>query len=165
MSKLEPKDLNFETIQQIFKDCIPVGNQTKNITAVSLQQISGGFPKDSDPVYFDTDKLEENKQNIQYLLGQLYAIHRGDVLLHMSDILKKYNGYLWSKDKIASIFILHLGMGIGQFSGPSAENLSCLIFEKIEPTLSPKDPNFEEWYKGYKQKILKKSGGQEPADD
>ena len=31
------------------------------------------------------------------------------------------------------LFLLHLGIGTAQFSGPSAEHLSCLIFEKIEP--------------------------------
>ena len=141
-----PMDLNFETIKQIFIDCVPVGEQTKNICAVTLQQIARGFPKDSEPVYFDTDKLDANKKTIRYLVGQLYVIHRGDILLPVSDILKKYNGYLWSKDKVASLFLLHLGIGTAQFSGPSAEHLSCLIFEKIEPTLSPKDPNFPAWW-------------------
>lgn len=141
-----PVDLNFDTVRAIFSECIPTANVSKNITAVSLQQISRGFPKDSEPVYFDTDKLDANKKTVRYLLGQLYAFHRGDVLLPIAVVLKKYNGYLWSKDKMASLYLLHLGMATGQFSGPSAENLSCLVFEIIKPTLSPKDPNFPEWW-------------------
>lgn len=165
MSNFEPKDLNFDTVKQIFQDCIPVGEQSKNICAVYLQQIARGFPEDSEPIYFDKDKLMENAENIRYLLGQLYTVHKGDTMLKIADILKKYNGYLWSKDKVASLFLLHLSIGAEQFSPPSADQMSCVIFEKIEPTLSPKDPRFKDWIKTYTPKTLKKSGGQEPADD
>ena len=74
MSNFEPKDLNFETVQQIFKECMPVENESKNICAVQLQQLMNGFPSDSEPIYFDIDKLEENKQNIKLNSHQIMKI-------------------------------------------------------------------------------------------
>ena len=165
MSNFEPKDLNFETIKELFLECLPVKGKSKNISAVCLQQVLSGFPKDSDPIYFDTDKLDENQAFVRYLFGQLYSIHQGERDLKLADILKKYNGYLWCKDKAASIFLLHLGMGTKIIAPPDATTGSCLVFDGTYPTLSPKDPRFDEWYKLYKEKVLRKKGGQEPADD
>ena len=150
--KFEPKDLNLETIKQIFQDCMPVEGKTKKYRSIILESVDKEFSKNSDKLYFDRDKLKENKLNIMYLLGQLYAVHRGDRSLKVSDILKKYNGYLWSKEKFASVLILHLGIGIDQFSSPDAVQLSCDIFDAIEPTLSPKDPRFPIWWEQNKIK-------------
>ena len=36
MSNFEPKDLNFETVQQIFKECMPVENESKNIIKIRI---------------------------------------------------------------------------------------------------------------------------------
>ena len=165
MSNFEPKDLNFETIKNLFLECLPVQGKTKNISAVYLQQAASGFEKDSEPIYFDTDKLDENREFVRYLFGQLYAIHQGEIDIKLTDILKKYNGYLWCKDKAASIFLLHLGMGTKTISPPDANTGSFLVFGGTYPTLSPKDPRFNEWYKLYEEKVLRKKQGQEVADN
>ena len=141
-----PVDLNFDTVRAIFIECLPVKGKTKNISAVYLQQAASGFPKDSEPIYFDTDKLDENRGFVQYLFGQLYGIHKGERDIKLTDVLKKYNGYLWCKEKEASVFLLHLGMGTRTIAPPDASTMSFLVFDGTYPTLSPKDPNFPEWW-------------------
>ena len=100
--------------------------------------------------------MDANVKNVRYLLGQLYTLHKAEFFLHLSDVLKKYNGYLWSKEKIAGIFLLLLGIGTGNVTPPEAENMRSLLNGDIEPTLSPKDPNFPKWWEQNKSKWEKR---------
>lgn len=108
---------------------------SKNFLRVILQQKSDGFPNDSKPFFFVINSIQ------------------------------KYDGTIWTDNQTSALLLLHLGMACGASSRMAPPQRSMYLSSDLLPTLSPKDPNFEEWYKRYKQKFLKKSGGQEPADD
>lgn len=59
--------------------------------------------------------------------------------------------------------LLHLGNAIALYNPFRADSKTTNFIQKIEPTLSPKDPKFTEWYKGYEEKI-KQSEGQTPDE-
>ena len=157
-------DLNSESIKDlIIKTRItPI---TKEVYEISLEQTSFGFQKNSKPLAFDANALDENIPNITYLFGQLQSIHERLHVLDLKDILKKYNGTFWSKEKTTPVYLLHLAIAAGLILPPQSTSKQCLIMQEIYPTISPNDPNFQSWYEQNKSKILKKKGGQEPADD
>lgn len=58
---------------------------------------------------------------------------------------------------------LHLGDAIALYNPFSADSKTTNFIQKIEPTLSPKDPKFTEWYKDYEIK-MKNAEGPTPDD-
>lgn len=162
--EVNPIDLNYTEFERIYNDCLPK-ESSKNFLKVILQQKSDGFPNDSKPIFFDKDKINEHKADIFYLYGQLASIHREQPFFFVINSIQKYDGTIWTDDQTSALLLLHLGMACGASSRMAPPQRSIYLSSDLLPTLSPKDPNFEEWYKEYKQKILKKSGGQEPADD
>lgn len=58
---------------------------------------------------------------------------------------------------------LHLGEASVLFNPFHANTKTTNFIKKVEPTLSPKDPKFAEWYKGYEAK-MKKSEGPTPDE-
>lgn len=59
----------------------------------------------------------------------------------------------------------HLGVGSNTIS-PFTVNGNSGFKHKIIPTLSPKDPNFPEWWEKHKSEWEEpKKEGKEPADD
>lgn len=160
----EPLDLNSENVSNLATLCA-ADQSSKSVYPISLQLKEFGFPKDSKALYFDVTRLKENIPNIFYLLGQLDVIHRNFHALPLKDSLIKYDKSYWSTDKSSPIVLLHLGIAAKAMNHPDAKTKSCILSPEIIPTLSPNDPNFEQWYEANKGKILRKKGGQEPADD
>ncbi|MBR3881997.1 MAG: hypothetical protein IKJ36_01875 [Clostridia bacterium] len=164
-NEFKPLDLNYLAVTSLFKKCLATENSSQYIPA-QFQQIKQGYKEDSPLVLFDANAFKENKPKIDFILGQLLDVHQGpNNIITINSLFKKYNGELWTTDGVTLIKLIHLALAnssIDYFVPPNNESTFLSI---IEPTLSPKDPNFEEWYKGYKQKILKKSDGQEPADN
>lgn len=118
---------------------------------------------------FDKKKILANKQAIEYLFGQLKALHGSSrkTNITIDDALTTYTGQIWTRNKTILMEFLHLGASpsIGVITPFKAKDNSTQLSSSLEPTLSPKDPNFAEWYKGYEAKMKKKSEGQEPFDD
>lgn len=162
----KPLDLNSETIKELTQSC-SVTPTSKEFYKVIFEQIPMGYPKDSKPFIFDADAFDKIRPNIYYLFGQLKLIHDKKHNLPIKEILKKYDDTIWTKDKIAPLLLLHLGIGAGIILPPNAQTKSCVLRTDILPTISPNDPNFEKWYNENKEKILslRKKGGQEPSDD
>ena len=53
---------------------------------------------------------------------------------------------------------LHLGNAVYAIAPFLAEKQASAISFSIKPTLSPKDPNFAEWFKGYEAEMKKAEG-------
>ncbi len=53
--------------------------------------------------------------------------------------------------------LMHLGVASGLMYHFGAKSNSAAL-SPITPTLSPKDPNFAEWYKGYEAKMKRAEG-------
>ena len=161
---LKPLDLNAESVKNIYLACRPT-SETKELYRIIFQQKALGFPDDSTPLLLDAKAVETNLSNIFYLFGQLKSIHLQYPFLPIKDILKKYDNTFWTKDKSAPMYLMHLGIAAGAMMPPTAETKSAFVGNDILPTLSPNDPDFQNWYENNKVKLLRKRPGIEPADD
>lgn len=164
-NNFKPLDLNKGTVANIFNKCIYT-SESKNHTAAIFQQASLGYPKDSDPVFFDKDAIEANSDLINFILGQLKDAHNGPLTEStVQSLFLKYTGEPWTKDGVTLLKLIHLALANMSIAAFSAEKDRTLLLPCVKPTLSPKDPEFEQWYEANKGKILRKKGGQEPADN
>ena len=92
-----------------------------------------------------------NKKNIEYLFGQLKAVHTGkgnDVKLPLADITKRYDGTRWTSDTDPLFKLGYLGVApeLCLVNPVLAKDRSTVVSGKVTPTLSPKDPNFPAWW-------------------
>lgn len=164
-SDFKPLDLNYLAVTSLFKKCLATESSSECIPA-QFQQIKQGYKEDSPLVLFDAKAFQENKQKIDFILGQLLDVHQGpNNIITINSLFKKYNGELWTTDGVTLIKLIHLALANSSIDYFVPPNNESTFLEIIEPTLSPKDPNFQSWYEQNKAKILKKKGGQEPADD
>ena len=164
-NNFKPLDLNKVIISQLFNKCLYT-SESKNYTLAVYQQACLGYPKDTDPVYFDKDAMEANSDLINFLLGQLKDALNGPLTEStVQSLFIKYTGEPWTKDGVTLLKLIHLALANKSMAAFSAEKDRTLLHSCVKPTLSPKDPNFEQWYEQNKGKILKKKGGQEPAED
>lgn len=125
-----------------------------------------GFNETSKPITFDKDKLKTETKNIEFLFGQLEAIHKKSPELTPKSAAIKYTGQSWTNDNAILMEFLHLATSSGIISQFIAKTKSAAIFKR-EPTLSPRDPNFDSWYKDYQAKMSKTQrapGGSEPGE-
>ena len=109
-----------------------------------------GYDEDSKPVYFNKKKVEQNKQSIFYLLGQLRSVHTSDSNITSAESVYKYDDVQWTDDTVTLMMLYHLGKitkGILPFVKRSN---TATIGLSITPTLSPKDPNFPAWWEAHK---------------
>ena len=68
-------ELKDRSVRVLFKKCIP-SEGTHSVESALLFTRAFGYHKDQDPVFFDTDKLKENKEYILFLIGQLREFPR-----------------------------------------------------------------------------------------
>jgi hypothetical protein len=148
----KPLDLNVATVGRLFNNCLYT-SESKNHTAAIFHQTSMGYPKDSDPVFFDKDAIDANRDLINFLLGQLNDAHRGPLVEStVQTLFMKYAGEPWTKDGITLLKLIHLALANSSMAPFSAEKDRTLLKSYINPTLSPKDPNFPEWWEQNKSK-------------
>ena len=121
-----------------------------------------GFEKDSDPVFFDSDKIKKYSTSINFLYGQLDAMQKKHSVLTPQNAALKYDKTLWTKNSATLMKFFFLGYAQGVLTPFFAKDKSAHIL-LLEPTLSPKDPNFAEWFKGYEAE-MKKSEGPTPDE-
>ena len=100
-------------------------------------------------------------------MGQLHSVHSKANSLAFSEAIITYSKQLWTKDSMMVYNLLRLAAcpSVEAISPLSIKTRSAELKSIVKPTLSPKDPNFAEWYKGYEAEMKKKSEGQEPADN
>ena len=150
-------DLNEGNVQAIFNRCLAKEDtpKEKETTGVLFSRTTGFSGKDVKIICFNRDKLLVNKKNIEYLLGQLKAVHNSngnDVKLPLADITKRYDGTLWTGDTDPLFKLGYLGVvpEISLINPVLAKDRSTVISGKVTPTLSPKDPNFPAWWEAHK---------------
>lgn len=165
-NNFKPVDLCYGIVNALFNSCLKTSDSTSFIQ-VNLYTQKRGYPEDSEPVYFDADAIQKFEKKITYIFGQLKLAHLDAPIIggSIQDFLEKYNDQYWATDGVTLLKLLHLGMANNNISPFYAKTDTAVLSTELIPTLSPKDPNFKEWYEQNKSKILKKKGGQEPADD
>lgn len=160
-------ELKDRSVRVLFKKCIP-SEGTHSVESALLFTRAFGYHKDQDPVFFDTDKLKENKEYILFLIGQLRESHNPESnILKIEDAVFRYDGTIWTNDKETMMKLLYLGVA------PSIQAISPLKYPdhfawkdmKLLSTLAPSDPNYYSWLKEYKRILISKLVGQESADD
>ena len=161
----KPLDLNEMNVQAIFKRClITDSTDEKNIIHSILYGESTGFSKLGKQISFDKQKLFEDTDTIKFLYGQLQSSHNNITRIPIKNSNKKYDGQNWTTNDGVIMELFHLGHAINIISPFYILNNNVLANSmKFEPTLSPKDPKFAEWYKGYEAK-MKKAEGPEPDE-
>ena len=162
-----PLDLNEGEVQAIFNRCLAT-ESCKDITVSSLYFSSLGYEKEDDGLLFDKKQILLNRQNIEYLYGQLKPIHIKQHMLKLDDFLQTYAGITWVRDNASLMQLLYLGSSdeltilnhfIAKYNGTT-------LNMNIKPTLSPKDPNFPAWWEEHKSEWEEpKKEGKEPSDD
>lgn len=160
-------ELKERSVKALFRKCSPT-DESKKLEQALLFTRAFGYPKDEDPIIFDTDKLKENKDYIHFLFGQLKEFHNteGDIL-KLEDTILRYDGKIWTTDKELIMKLLYLGVS------PSVQAITPLKYpnhfafknKEIIPTLAPLDPNYTSWFINYQKILIKNVEGQEPADD
>lgn len=128
-----------------------------------------GYPKLPPPVFFKQDKLEEFKSQILFLFGQLQDMHDQNSSISAKSAIVKYNTTIpWTKNPQLVLEFLSLGSAINLVT-PFLEKYKKAGLYSIEPTLSPEDPNYKEWFPQWYQRnesIMQTTpNGQEPGDD
>lgn len=168
----QPLDLSEGNVQTIFNRCL-AKNDSKEITISRLYFGSLGHEKEDSGIIFDTKEILLNRKNIEYLYGQLKSVHMQSRKLSMQDFAKMYLNTDWTHDKAALMQLVYLGSSekLSILSPFGAKNNDTTLLIDINPTLSPKDPNFPAWWEEHKseweepEQPKRRLGGQEPSDD
>ena len=152
MEKYVPLDLNADNVAKIYNDC-QITESTTEYYEISLELEDFGYPQNSKPLYFDVSSLNAHIPSIYYLFGQLKNAHEPTYFLGIKDVLKKYDGTSWSDKRVSPIYLLHLGIAAAAITPPNFNLKACIFADDLVPTLSPKDPNFSEWWEQNKAKL------------
>ena len=146
--KFIPLDLNEGEVQAIFNRCLKT-DRTTEIEYSTLFTKDFGYEQTETPVHFDKNGIRENAKLIKYLYGQLNIIHEDSFVVTFENGIIKYDKTVWTKNHGVLLEFFHLGFGACIMSPFVAEGQKAK-FVKLEPTLSPKDPAFPEWWEQHK---------------
>ena len=165
MITFRPTDLNESNVNRLFKECLAT-NQTKKPLRCVLFQKENGFPQDSRAIFFDEDVIKEVTPIIEFLLGQLQAVHQKDSSLSATTAKRSYLDFDWTNNKNIIIALLHLSTAANLISPVDAKTASMTFLKELFPTLSLDDPNYLDWEKKNILTLKKMyKEGIEPIDD
>lgn len=148
-------ELTEGNVQAIFNRCLAKEEATERASAILFSRATGFSSKDVKIINFDKEKLLANRKNIEYLFGQLEAVHNSNnshVKLPLADMIKRYDGTLWTNETDPLFKLGYLGVApeISIVNPVLAKDRSTVIDGETKPTLSPKDPNFPAWWEAHK---------------
>ncbi len=144
--------LEIERLNSMFRNALAT-NISKSVVKVVLFQQNNGFEQDSKPVFFDEYIIDEDKQLIEYLFGQLKDVHDGRMIITMDSAMQRYDG-AWTSNPNAVMALLHLGLAAGLIE-PYKKDVGAKLTHPVIPTLHTRDLNFGPWIRANKQKLLK----------
>lgn len=167
-TNFRPLELNERNVQTLFKRCLLDENNPSGEcypVQVLNPQLCG---RSSELIKLSKDNVESYAETIRYLLGQIKAFHGSNDTFALQEGFMRYDGTIWTKDYDTLFKLYSMGISTVSISNFSLyKDVICSVkSSKCISTLSPKDPNYQEWFNGYEAKVKKKTlGGQEPADD
>ena len=146
-NKFKPQELNEANVQAIFNRCLATKDTPNADVQLSiLFKKVMGYDKDSDPMAFCKSKIEQNKKNILYLMGQLDSVHRGSRDITAKESIFRYDGKQWVTTNAVIGELYHLTEAIDGIYPFVQKHNKATTAPIITPTLSPKDPNFPAWW-------------------
>lgn len=165
MREFLPSNLKENVIRSLFRDSLAT-KDSKKIKRVVLFQKENGFPNDSKAIYFDEQIINEIKPTIEYISGQLRAVHNGEKTLDTTTAKVLYNGDLWTENQSVLLSYLHLALAADIISPIYAESANMNFLKDLFPSILSSEDNFYQWTVDNQKRLLKIfNDGQEPADD
>ena len=151
MDKHIPIELNEENVLRIYNDCL-MKKKLSNFLSSDLLPVKiftkESCGKDSPEIYFSKAKIKEYSDAIEYMYGQLHAVHHEIPELLPPGGQLDYKEKLWTKSQSVLMSFYYLGVAnitiMPFIIQPVSQRLSVDLF-CILPTLSPNDPNFKTW--------------------
>ena len=149
-------ELTEANVQAIFNRCIAKEGTPEDqcFNSILFSRLRGYSPDAERIVVFDREKMLANKNNIQYLYGQLKNVHAGNDTLQINEAFLTYSGTHWTTNKGVLLEFLYLGAAVTDYQFvrifDSKTNSTKLNTDIITPTLSPKDPAFPAWWEAHK---------------
>ena len=99
---------------------------------------------------FDEERFIQNIKIIQYLLGQLYGVHKQKDPLTPGEGIINYKGQKWTDDNRALFALCYLGCAASSFPQfvdrelyAETNNITAYYKINLKPTFAPSDPNFK----------------------
>ena len=150
-NKFKPQELNEANVQAIFNRCLATKDTPNADVQLSiLFKKVMGYDKDSDPMAFCKSKIEQNKKNILYLMGQLDSVHRGSRDITAKESIFRYDGKQWVTTNAVIGELYHLTEAIDGIYPFAQKYNKATTAPIVTPTLSPKDPAFPAWWEAHK---------------
>ena len=150
-NKFKPQELNEANVQAIFNRCLAKeGCAETSYSKLYLKEL--GYEQEDTGILFDKKITLENRRNIEYLFGQLGAVHHGQLQLKEEDFCLSYFGGSWTADRASVMQLIYLSAAndikiINKFIAKYQEAPLC---KAVTPTLSPKDPAFPAWWEAHR---------------
>lgn len=150
-NKFHPIDLNEGNVQAIFNRCLAKDGTTEKVSSI-LYYRELGYEKEDLGVSFDKTVLAANRKNIEYLYGQLAAVHEGETILKEDDFMRSYSGRIWTEDRASAAQMMYLGSSetVKLLTLFNAKLNGAGLYAPIQATLSPKDPAFPVWWEAHR---------------
>lgn len=109
----------------------------------------------SEIMLFDKPKLLDNLKYIRYLYGQLRTTHEHSNTISINEnntdrAMLNYTNKVWTENKGILRRLFYLGIASDTIYPFSERGNSSFQNVGIQPTLSPKDPNFTAWWEQHK---------------
>lgn len=165
MLSFTPTNLNEENVNMLFKQCLATAQTQKPLRCILFQK-EKGFPQDSRPIFFDGDIIEEATPVIEFVLGQLKAVHQKESSITTTSVKTTYQNIEWTNNKNLIITLLHLATAANLISPIDAKTANMYFLKELFPTLSTSDQNYVKWEENNIMTLKKLyKEGQEPADD
>ena len=144
-------ELTEGNVQAIFDRCLAKeGCAETSYSHLYLKEL--GYEREDTGIAFDRKIILENRRNIEYLFGQLGAVHHGQLQLKEGDFSLSYSGKSWTVERASIMQLIYLSAAndikiINKFIAKYQETPLC---KAVTPTLSPKDPAFPAWWEEHK---------------
>ena len=154
-NKFRPLELNERNVKAIFKRCLANEDNTKEGVYYSQVLDPEYCGKTSELVRFSKENIDLYTPVIQYLLGQIKAFQDSSrESFALQEGFLRYDDTFWTKDYDVLFKLYALALSSASITNffshgeliTSAKSPLCVA------TLLPRDPNFSEWYEGYKIK-------------
>lgn len=143
-------DLNEANVMALLNYCA-ANAQTAPDDIISANFFTEDSQMNVPSLKFSKSKLFEKRNTIYYILGQLRCVHDNSVFAEITSGAYKYDGTVWSMNNAAVFSLYYLGCASGtfpQFKANTNVNQYLADFAEVNrilPTLSPNDSEFENW--------------------
>lgn len=142
--QLTPMPLTEDTVEKLFIECGLKEGKNKLVKANLFKENEKFF------TIFYTTRVIDNLLNIHYLFGQLKNTHIQTRFFDFKQAVLTYQNTAWTKNTDKLIQFIQLGIAAGAISPIDDATKQVELATYLDPTVSPDDPDFEEWYKEHK---------------